>query len=81
MIDLTTIDPEGEVDKVLKSKNFLKRSSGEYIIYNRKWLLKNLEMEFDILKRVRDGKEIKPFSREDFENWMKARERLEDDGK
>lgn len=47
MIDLTTIDPNGEVDKVLKSKNFLKRSSGEYIIYNRKWLLKNLEMEFD----------------------------------
>lgn len=62
-----------DIDLALKNQTFVKRSSGDYIIYNRKWLLEHLDEEYESLKTVRDSKPIKPFSLEDFENWMKQK--------
>lgn len=56
---------------LLRDKNILKSSVGDYVVYNRKWLLKHLDEEYETLKMVRDSKECKPFSREEFERWMK----------
>lgn len=46
-----------EAIKVMEYNNreYVKRNTGKYISYNRKWLYDNLEQEFNILKNVRDS--------------------------
>ena len=45
-----------EAIKVMEynNKEYVKRNTGKYISYNRKWLYDNLEQEFNILKNARD---------------------------
>lgn len=68
-----------DIDVALTNESFLKRVSGDYIIYNRKWLLEHLDEEYESLKIVRDSKPIKPFSLEDFKNWMEQQKILGDE--
>lgn len=46
-----------EAIKVMEYNNreYVKRNTGKYISYNRKWLYDNLEQEFNILKNARDN--------------------------
>ena len=46
-----------EAIKVMEYNNreYVKRNTGKYISYNRKWLYDNLEQEFNILKNARDS--------------------------
>ena len=46
-----------EAIKVMEynNKEYVKRNTGKYISYNRKWLYDNLEQEFNILKNARDS--------------------------
>lgn len=37
------------------NKEYVKRNTGKYISYNRKWLYDNLDSEFKLLKNVRDN--------------------------
>ena len=55
---------------LLRDSSIIKSSVGDYIVYNRKWLLKHLDEEYELLTGARDSN-CKPFSREDFERWMK----------
>ena len=58
---------------LLRDKTIIKSSIGDYVVYNRKWLLRHLDDEYELLKGVRDNP-VKPFSREEFERWMKEGE-------
>ena len=46
-----------EAIKIMEYNNreYVKRNTGKYISYNRKWLYDNLEQEFNILKNARDS--------------------------
>lgn len=46
-----------EAIKIMEYNNreYVKRNTGKYISYNRKWLYDNLEQEFNILKNARDN--------------------------
>lgn len=55
---------------LLHDSTIIKSSIGDYMVYNRKWLLKHLDNEYELLKCARDNP-VKPFSREEFEEWMK----------
>lgn len=65
-------------DALLRDETIIKSQVGNYIIYNRKWLLKHLDEEYDLLKGARDnpGIPITSFTKEDFANWMKQIDKL-----
>ena len=56
---------------LLHDSTIIKSSIGDYVVYNRKWLMKHLEEEYELLKGAKAMGDLKPFSREDFERWMK----------
>lgn len=55
---------------IVFKNNILKEVTKDYVIYNRDWLVKNIDMEVDLIKNYGEWKVkgIKPFSKEEFEN-------------
>ena len=68
------------IDELLKKEVFLKTTAanGRYVIYDRQWLLNHLEEEFELLKNVKQTTAT-PFTKEDFEQWMKMNDSLKEE--
>ena len=53
---LDLIESQPVVDAIPVDKPFLKMRYGDYVVYNKKWLIDHLQTEWDILQ----GKEYQP---------------------
>lgn len=60
---------------LLQEEEFLKSSMGRYVIYDRQWLLKHLDEEYETLKMVRDSKGCAPLTKEDIDNFLEEMKR------
>lgn len=55
-IDVRFIEMAEEIKAIPIDKPFLKMRYGDYVVYNKKWLINHLQTEWNILQ----GKEYKP---------------------
>ncbi len=62
---------------LLQEEDFVKCSMGKFVIYDRKWLLKHLDEEYESLKIVRDGDSLEPLTKEDIDRIFKEMKKHE----
>lgn len=63
-----------DLEKMLKERGIVKAIIGDYIIYRKDWLRKNIEQEYILQKSVRDFQPVK-------DGITRLREFLKEQGK